>query len=292
MATYSKDADVIRLDIQAVGACTAQSTTSPFTSSSNTKQAPHFMTGALNEKNPFTSTTTEIFTQETQSSTTAPTPGNLVFWIRPYNGWTKQMKNQCLRSSSDDSTENGYYQASISISLEGPYGHTLPLHHYGTVLMIVGGTGIATAVPYIHDHVSRLSKTGSRRPGDNSTQTSNLTLVWACRGHEFMEQLCGRELASALELEGFTGRFHCTKGCDSHCAAVDDKDGELRIERGRPNIENIIYGVATEAQIVKHRMAVLTCGSAHMSDEVRRSVHSILKKGYEGIEYFEEAYSW
>ncbi|KNG83075.1 hypothetical protein ANOM_009240 [Aspergillus nomiae NRRL 13137] len=321
MATYSKDADVIRLDIQAggsirplpghyfhlyqlfswrgwenhpftVGACTAQSTTSPFTSSSHRKQAPHFMTGALNEKNPFTSTTTEIFTQETQSSTAAPTPGNLVFWIRPYNGWTKQLKNQCLRSSSDDSTENGYYQASIPISLEGPYGHTLPLHHYGTVLMIVGGTGIATAVPYIHDHVSRLSKTGSRRPGDNSTQTSSLTLVWACRGHEFMEQLCGRELASALELEGFTGRFHCTKGCDSHCAAVDDKDGELRIERGRPNIENIIYGVATEAQMVKHRMAVLTCGSAHMSDEVRRSVHSILKKGYEGIEYFEEAYSW
>ncbi|KAK6824506.1 hypothetical protein RU639_005307 [Aspergillus parasiticus] len=321
MATYSKEADVIRLDIQVggsirplpgyyfhlyqlfswrgwenhpftVGAYTAPSPTSPLTSSSNTQQGPHYMTGALNEKNPSISTTTEMFTQGTQSSTTDPALGTLAFWIRPYNGWTKRLKDQCLSSlSSDDSAENECYQTSIPISLEGPYGHTLPLHHYGTVLMIVGGTGIATAVSYIHDHVSRLSKTGSRVSGDTKTQTSNLTLVWACRGHEFMEQLCGRELAGALELEGFTGRFHCTKGCNSHCAA-DDKNGELRIERGRPNIENIIHGAATEAQIARHKMAVLTCGSPHMSDEVRRSVHSILKKGYEGIEYFEEAYSW
>ncbi|KAE8412109.1 hypothetical protein BDV36DRAFT_288181 [Aspergillus pseudocaelatus] len=279
MATYCKDTDVIRLDIQAggsirplpghyfhlyqlfswrgwenhpftVGACTAPNTTSPLTSSS---EAPE---RCLHRRPP--------------DVTTDPTLGNLVFWIRPYNGWTKRLKNQ---------------------SLEGPYGHTIPLYHYGSVLMVVGGTGIATAVPYIQDHVSRSPKTGYRRSDDNKTQTSNLTLVWACRGHEFMEQLRGRELAGALKLEGFTGRFYCTKGCDSHCAA-DDNDGGLRIERGRPNIENIIHGAATEAQIVKHRMAVLTCGSPIMSDEVRRSVHSILKKGYEGIEYFEEAYSW
>ncbi|KAJ1706521.1 hypothetical protein NYO67_11311 [Aspergillus flavus] len=321
MVTYSEEADVVRLDVQAdgsirplpghyfhlyqlfswrgwenhpftVGAYTAPNPTSPLTSSSNAQQGPHYMTGALNEKNPFTSTPTEVFTQGSQSSTTDPALGNLVFWIRPYNGWTKRLKDQCLRSSSsDDSAVNGYYQTSIPISLEGPYGHTLPLHHYGTVVMIVGGTGIATAVPYIHDHVSRLSKAGSRVSDDTKTQTSNLTLVWACRGHVFMQQLCGRELAGALEIEGFTGRFHCTKGCNSHCAA-DNKNGELRIERGRPNIENIIHGAATEAQIARHKMAVLTCGSPHMSDEVRRSVHRILKKGYEGIEYFEEAYSW
>ncbi|KAE8334865.1 hypothetical protein BDV24DRAFT_156522 [Aspergillus arachidicola] len=320
-ASYaSKEADVIRLDIQAggsirplpghyfhlyqlfgwhgwenhpfiVGAYTAPSPTSLLTSSSNTQQGPHYMTGALNEMNPFISTTTEIFTQGTQSSTTDPALGNLAFWIRPYNGWTKRLKDQCLSSSSsDDSAENGCYRTSIPISLEGPYGHTLPLHHYGTVLKIVGGTGIATAVSYIHDHGSRLSKTGSRVSGDTKTQTSNLTLVWACRGHEFKEQLCGRELTGALELEGFTGRFHCTKGCNSHCAA-DDKNGELRIERGRPNIENIIHGAATEAQIARHKMSVLTCGSPPMSYEVRRNVHSILKKGYEGIEYFEEANS-
>ncbi|KAE8367955.1 hypothetical protein BDV27DRAFT_142348 [Aspergillus caelatus] len=301
MATYCKDADVIRLDIQAggsirplpghyfhlyqlfswrgwenhpftVGACTAPNTTSPLTSSS---EAPE---RCLHRRPP--------------DVTTDPTLGNLVFWIRPYNGWTKRLKNQCLgSSSSDDSADNGYYQTSIPIALEGPYGHTIPLYHYGSVLMVVGGTGIATAVPYIQDHVSRSPKTGYRRSDDNKTQTSNLTLVWACRGHEFMEQLRGRELAGALKLEGFTGRFYCTKGCDSHCAAADN-DGGLRIERGRPNIENIIHGAATEAQIVKHRMAVLTCGSPIMSDEVRRSVHSILKKGYEGIEYFEEAYSW
>ncbi|KAB8267740.1 ferric reductase like transmembrane component-domain-containing protein [Aspergillus minisclerotigenes] len=250
-----------------VGAYTAPNPTSPITSSSNAQQGPHYMTGALKEKNPFTSTTTEIFTQETRSSTTDSALGNLVFWIRPYNGWTKRLKDQCLSlSSSDDSAVNGCYQTSIPISLEGPYGHTLPLHHYGTVVMIVGGTGIATAVPYIHDHVSRSSKTGSRVSDDTKTQTSNLTLVWTCRGHVFMEQLCGRELAGALEIEGFTGRFHCTKGCNSHCAA-DNKNGELRIERGRPNIENIIHGAATEAQIARHKMAVLTCGSPHMSDE-------------------------
>ncbi|RAQ76932.1 hypothetical protein COH20_007585 [Aspergillus flavus] len=296
MVTYSEEADVVRLDVQAdgsirplpghyfhlyqlfswrgwenhpftVGAYTAPNPTSPLTSSSNAQQGPHYMTGALNEKNPFTSTPTEVFTQGSQSSTTDPALGNLVFWIRPYNGWTKRLKDQCLRSSSsDDSAVNGYYQTSIPISLEGPYGHTLPLHHYGTVVMIVGGTGIATAVPYIHDHVSRLSKAGSRVSDDTKTQTSNLTLVWACRGHVFMQQLCGRELAGALEIEGFTGRFHCTKGCNSHCAA-DNKNGELRIERGRPNIENIIHGAATEAQIARHKMAVLTCGSPHMSDE-------------------------
>ncbi|KAF7593852.1 hypothetical protein BBP40_010662 [Aspergillus hancockii] len=226
------------------------------------------MTGVINEKNLITRNAIGVIIHGVTLSDT--TSGDLVFWIRPYDGWANRLKDQCLRpAASDGNAEIEYYPTFIPILLEGPYGHTLPLNQNGTVLMIIGGTGITTAVPYIHDQISRSSKTTSTRLNGGKTQTPKLI----------------------LELEGFTGHFYSTKGCDSLCS-TGKENGQLLIEQDRPNNENIVQGAATESQNGKHKMAVLTCGLPHMSDEAGHTVQNMLQKGYKEIEYFEEDYSW
>ncbi|KAE8145139.1 ferric reductase like transmembrane component-domain-containing protein [Aspergillus avenaceus] len=239
LATYSKDANVIRLDVQTGGWRKDEQSIS------------YTMTEGKGEKSPARQVVTEI-------SEGAGDGDSLVFWVRPYDGWTNRLRRQCLRMGSGEDC----YRAMLPIYIEGPYGHTLPLHHYGTLLMIVGGTGISTAVPYVHEYVSRA------RGLESEGRALRLIFVWACRGHGLMEQLCRRELADAL-VEGVTVDFYC-----------------------RPDIRSTVSETAASAQVVKHSMAVLTCGSADMSNEVRRSVHGVLRKGFKGIEHFEETYSW
>lgn len=59
----------------------------------------------------------------------------LTFLIRPSTGWTKRLRDACLKQSN--------LSLQTHILLEGPYGHTVPLNKYEDVLFITGGTGIA-----------------------------------------------------------------------------------------------------------------------------------------------------
>ena len=50
----------------------------------------------------------------------------LTFWIRPYDGWTKRLRDSCLASPT--------HTTSPTIILEGPYGHHCPIATFGSVL--------------------------------------------------------------------------------------------------------------------------------------------------------------
>ncbi|KAJ5241632.1 uncharacterized protein N7469_003223 [Penicillium citrinum] len=43
----------------------------------------------------------------------------LIFWVRPYDGWTQNLRRECLRSKGQP--------VKTTILLEGPYGHNVPL---------------------------------------------------------------------------------------------------------------------------------------------------------------------
>lgn len=218
-----------------------------------------------------------------------PTPTTLIFWIRPYDGWTRKLRNSCLNAANRTSHP--------TLLLEGPYGHTSPLHSYATVLLIAGGTGIASAVPYILSHVSQTTH-------HNSTRTSNIHLVWTARQKAFIEDVCNEELAPALQREDFRASFFTTRepsGMDAS-ALYDERapEGkatkarlpEIRVRHERPDIRGLIAQAAREEEEVGGSVAVLVCGPAGMADEARSAVYEAMRGGCRGIRYFEEAFGW
>ncbi|GES66786.1 FRE family ferric-chelate reductase [Aspergillus terreus] len=106
----------------------------------------------------------------------------LVFWIRPFDGWTRHLQQQCTRSPDR--------KLETALLVEGPYGEPFPLSNYESVLLVVGGTGIAAAVPYIQDHLARCAEMSE------TTQpfTRDIHLVWTTRQEAFIQHVVTQDL--------------------------------------------------------------------------------------------------
>ncbi|EER42876.1 FRE family ferric-chelate reductase [Histoplasma capsulatum var. duboisii H88] len=161
----------------------------------------------------------------------------LVFWIRPFNGWTKRLRSECLKSPKQSLT--------TSFLIEGPYYCAIELHTFENVILIAGGTGIAAALPHIEEHLRRTgsmpshdtiliaqSSVSSRLPSSPSssstsllephlptdpprTRTSNITFVWTTRQAAFIHEVATRELGPALRRADITTQFYCTASSQS-----------------------------------------------------------------------------
>jgi predicted ferric reductase len=98
------------------------------------------------------------------SPTTQKVQNKLIFYVRPYDGWTRRLRDQARQA-------NGPFHPKLLV--EGPYGHTEPLHCFDTNLIVVGGTGIGAGVPYLLDHLE-----GHQR---GERKTLRIHLVWSIR---------------------------------------------------------------------------------------------------------------
>ncbi|KAL4920041.1 ferric reductase like transmembrane component-domain-containing protein [Aspergillus aurantiobrunneus] len=214
----------------------------------------------------------------------------LVFWIRPYDGWTRHLQQRCTQSPNQ--TTN------TTMLLEGPYGHEFPLWSYESVLLIAGGTGIASAVPYIQDHIAR-SSTGEDSP---KTRIHDINLIWVTRQPEFLYRLATRELSTALERDDFHASFYATSplapgqrdspNLDPTAADLPRlTDKQIDVMKGRPNLEKTISTFAEEAHNSDSCAAVLVCGPPKMAEEARGAVHAAMRRGY-SLRYVEESFSW
>ncbi|KAL2856444.1 ferric reductase like transmembrane component-domain-containing protein [Aspergillus pseudoustus] len=248
--------------------------------------------------------------QMQQTSSTVPRELKLIFWIRPYDGWTRHLRRECLKSP--DRTSN------VSILLEGPYGHESPLWSYDSVLLIAGGTGIASAVPYINDHIARSSSTNDNGDGEGEdkdkdkirTRIQDMQLIWVTRQQAFLRGLAARELRPALARDDFRASFYSTlpltssqrqrnsNFTSSHTSPTNfpareelEPETEIEILHGRPNLEKQILAFAHGAQSSDSSAAVLVCGPAAMAGEARAAVYLAMRQGYE-LKYVEESFSW
>ncbi|KAK8201321.1 ferric reductase like transmembrane component-domain-containing protein [Phyllosticta paracitricarpa] len=298
MATYSKDTEVVRLDIKpgslpfapgpgqsyylyeplrfkgwechplSLGAYTSAQTISPCPTAE--------IDQAVAASRPASDAISA-------ASTAEPT---FTFWIRPYAGWTRRLRDKCLASPS--------LTIAPTILLEGPYGHAAPLHTFDSVLLIAGGTGISTAAPYIIDHV--------RRAAEGRTRTRSIKLVWVARQSAFIQDLCRRELAPALRRSDFEGLFWASRDKEADMENADvEKDGifvneqrqiPVEIRQGRPEIQTLVTNLAREWKQTGQRAVVLASGPGDIADEAREAVHVALKSGCRHLEYVEEAYGW
>ncbi|PYH42285.1 ferric reductase family protein [Aspergillus saccharolyticus JOP 1030-1] len=219
-------------------------------------------------------------TEEIQLKRHAPRGLKLVFWIRPYDGWTRQLRDQC-RCSPTQSTDS-------TILLEGPYGERFPLWNYESVLLVAGGTGIAAIIPYIHEHLLRTAED----PEQAASQIRDLQLVWVARQAAFIRQIAARELAPALIRDDFRASFYATGTQTSTASNSVPCMDELEIVAGRPNVESVVLAHAHAAQLSESSVAVLVCGPVALADQTRAAVQLALERGYRSIRYVEESFSW
>lgn len=214
----------------------------------------------------------------------------LVFYIRPFEGWTKKVRDQCIKSPTGSINPR--------ILIEGPYGQHHPLQTYENVVFFVGGTGISGALPYLQDHL-RVNHSHSLANG--STQESSIheiTFVWAAKESGLIQDICSRELQPVLSCDNIHASFHCTSLQKTTTAPeIELKFGEnkLKVSRNRPDVGIILADVVNVVQSAGHaggRIAVLCCGPASMAADVRFAVYKALKNGKREIDYFEEVFSW
>ncbi|KAG9945538.1 putative plasma membrane ferric-chelate reductase, partial [Aureobasidium melanogenum] len=207
---------------------------------------------------------------------------SLTFWVRPYDGWTRRLRDECLLAPTQ--------AIEPTILLEGPYGHHYPISSFDSVLLIAGGTGIASAVPYILEHVA-LSKAGS-------SDTTHMHLLWTARQASFIEEVFAQELRTVAQRDDFSADLFFTQQSETPKHGEEQPRGEEReylrskLQHGRPDIAAAIAKAATRAELTGTKVAVLVCGPPAMADEARLAVHHSLKHGCNNLEYLEESFGW
>ncbi|KIW12012.1 hypothetical protein PV08_09286 [Exophiala spinifera] len=208
----------------------------------------------------------------------------LIFFVRPYSSWTIRLKEECLRSLSRS--------VKATALVEGPYGERSPLHMFETVVLIVGGTGLSGALPYLLDHVNRSAFGG--------TKTRHITLVWCAKQAAMIRDVAARELQPVLGRKDVSVHFHATSQYEIPIA-MEARNIEkwvhaypqLMISYRRPDIRHAIISVVGQAHAAGSaggRVAILTCGPAAMADEARSAIHQVLRAGMRNVEYFEETF--
>ncbi|OAA61843.1 ferric reductase transmembrane component 4 precursor [Niveomyces insectorum RCEF 264] len=118
----------------------------------------------------------------------------LVFFARPHDGWTRRLQKQCQAAPE--------HVIQPQLFIEGPYGHRSPVHLFDTVVLVAGGSGITSALPYVLEHV--------RRAGVGRTKTTKLQLVWSTRQRAMIDYMTEGVLQPALVRSDFEPVFNCT----------------------------------------------------------------------------------
>jgi predicted ferric reductase len=235
-----------------------------------------------------------------EGDSSAKDQNKLIFYVRPYDGWTRRLRDQCRKA-------NGFFEPKLL--LEGPYGHSEPLHHFDTNLIVVGGTGIAAAVPYLLSHLERVKT--------SQTKTLKIHLVWVVRQREMWDQVFTADLEQVLQRSDISITVYCTKlsssieissSNDSRSSVIETPKEKLstitaatvssptqtgpHIMPGRPNVRELVLTEVEESKASSSSIGIFTCGPAQMADECRSSVYEAMKHGFHQIDYFEEAFGW
>ncbi|PMB66823.1 Ferric reductase transmembrane component 5 [Beauveria bassiana] len=173
---------------------------------------------------------------------TAIGSASIEFLIRPYNGFTAQLRELALDTKQ------------FKVLVEGPYGTSHPLHTYNHVVFLVGGTGIVTPISYM----SRLIGNSRRKPV--------VDLHWAVREPAFANMVLEHYLGEALRADNIEVTLHASRSID-----LQPLFSESVLQRmGRPAIPAIIAAAATAAG--RGRLAIVACGPDGILDDARLGV--------------------
>ncbi|KAI5809391.1 ferric reductase like transmembrane component-domain-containing protein [Pyronema omphalodes] len=201
----------------------------------------------------------------------APQRAKLTFLIRARGGMTRTLLQQLSLGG----------KLSLPCLLEGPYGIARPVQAFHTVIIIAGGVGVSTALPYLTTHLSQ-----------EVGVTKRFVLIWSVREGTMAEKT----------LEGIKGlSFRKDVALKVYITRSSEKDSwrlplGVKVRYKRPMIEESILKEARN-RIHGTPMAVIACGGGPVVDCARRGTVMALenaagRKGEGEILYWEEGYGW
>ena len=179
---------------------------------------------------------------------------SITFLIRPFKGITKSLHDELMHSPAKP--------IPISLTFEGPYGHSVNIQHADSILCIGGGIGITALLAYVQMYIE------GRRSG--TMRASRLLLAWSHREREFAEIVRGM-----LPVDAAATGVECIWTCTSG---------------GNPRMT--VGGVLKAEMEGVKRLAVLVCAPGEMADDVRREVVANVGIGGTKIDYHEESFAW
>lgn len=189
---------------------------------------------------------------------------SMTFLIRPYNSFTKRLRNLATHSPT------------LNIMLDGPYGATHPLHLYSRVVFIVGGTGIIAPLSYL----SKLL--------DKSGICCSVEVHWSVREAAFAETVVDEHFDIPLRADELLLTVYSSRAAVP--LAQTTLPPQARKEVGRPNSTAIIESAAATAG--GGSVAVVACGPEGMLDDARLGVVHVLRRARGQIDYFQDSFSW
>lgn len=239
--------------------------------SSNTEPStesplPPIMPKLLTQRSSSTLSTESNESDALLESAKSKASSNLVFLIRPYNGFTSRLKEHSQLHPKD-----------MRVLIEGPYGHTVSLQTFVNVLFIVGGTGVAVPL----SHLSHLLST--------TTTISSIKIVWAVREHAFLASIL-RKFNGLLGDERVEMEVHITRDDEAKDEVLGEDLKSVRIMAHRPDVPTVVAEAAQDAG--QTSLAIVACGPALMADQARKATATMLGRGYHGVEYYEESFKW
>lgn len=210
-----------------------------------------------------------------KSDTTHPEAPTMNFIIRPYDSSTRRLVLAAEMASPR--------AASLRVLVEGPYGHTQPFHRYQSILFVVGGSGIVSALV----HLKALCR--------DDSQTRNIHIVWAVREAAFAASVLREDVADLHESGKLTIDIYVTAH-DGH-PDLETLPRGVSKHLGRPDIRGEVDS-AVHRFGSTGRLAIVACAPARMADDARKAVvdtlaaETSLRSSSISVDYFEEGFNW
>ncbi|TWU76323.1 hypothetical protein ED733_005895 [Metarhizium rileyi] len=203
-----------------------------------------------------------------EQEVTNPSVKHLTFLIRPYDSFTARLRDLAAAEPPQP--------ASMRVLVDGPYGHSQPLHRFDHVVFVVGGSGVVVPMSYIKVFRGR------------NRQTRSIHLHWATREAEFAADVLSNDMGEALGDGAFA--FDLYFSADTGRNIDASIPSHVKRHYKRPDARTIILTAAEKA--AGGSLAVVACGPAKMADDSRRAVTEALDIFPCQIEYFEESFRW
>lgn len=213
----------------------------------------------------------------------------LVFLIRPYDDFTAKLRD--LAASPWPKA------ADVRVLVDGPYGHSQPLHRFTRVVFVVGGSGVVVPLSYL----SRPGRRTGKSEEASLPRYGDVHIHWSVREPGLAVDVLSRDLGTctggagdAASCESIEVNLYLTGS--STLANLQVPGGDVGFETRyigrRMDAGEIVRGAAA-GMLPGQSLAVVACGPARMADQARAAAAEAIaaSRGVD-VSYFEESFQW
>lgn len=236
--------------------------------------------------------------------------GTLVLLVKVHRGITQKLKRRLLDNSQNPCG------LSIPIFIEGGYGHSVPLVKYRRTLLIAGGIGITSILPYSYmlrskynleqvvtliwivknkaclswvslDHIEntnvkiQIYVTRSKLCEQSLTDSADSS---SCESHDH------GEIGNESKLESSRSQLRLGSNSSQNSTQDSLQYGHSSMYYYRPDITEIVQSQIREADRGQSELAIVTCGPKMLNSNVRQAIVKS-RSGYQ-VDYYEESLGW